>query len=824
VPRNNVHIGRAIIALALVIGLAYGLHQLLSGPTWGEQSIEDILSWQRVRDVRVEAIVEPDAGTLAAEATLRLEWQGPGNGRLYFLLNPGLNVSEVLLGDTPLSHVRRQDGIFVQLEQAPSEFDLRIRYEGTVSPATAHPAHLAADIAMLPAWSWWYPLDPHSAHTFYGDLSFPATFEVIGVGVLDAHRVTEGRRRVAWRESRPVFGASVAAGVFEKATRWQEKLWTSVYWPRDLDVDAATVLDAVGASHGYFRARFGEDAFGTINVVVAPGVPFAHHGGNSTLFLPWPAPDHEPQALTIARLMARNWWGGTVTARWHTRRAEAGAWLVEGLAENSAYRAFRNARGLEALTRHLESLPPLTASGPTLRTMNLERFWSLDNEERTAFTRMSGAVVRLLDTRLGPEAFEGACRQLLRTHQHATLSSAALQHELEQTSGASLDTFFGQWFDEPAALDYGIQEVTESVGQVRIQVLNQGDIPLDARVDLAVITDTAFEMHTFQAPAFATEVTLPVRGAFQSALLDPHVRTPDRNRRNNLYPPRHFPASFRVTPSGIALLLDDNPWHPAQHGLLKLDDQFEPVAAHGPGQPGRDVSFPATTEGELAAGWRWSNGALVGPEGHRLLLHEEAVPAPLPDSARLRADGLFAWLTAEDQVIGFLPDRSDHTLEVLADGVSAFAWDPEASSWLVLFTVDGSLLRKEAGTGRETRILDRERPVVKAQMSEDAAKVAWLEPTGLLRLADTETPIPFYAAVRGEVLDFQWSAESDILFVLTREPHPELASPLVATYRLSALRPDGTRDRDRNLAPLLTQAAEPPVRSVPVRSTPLGQD
>jgi len=788
VPRIVLNMGRALLLLSLAGLLLYGLGQLRTQPPWSDARVEETLSWQRVRNVHASVTLGPSRGHVEGVATLRLEWQGPEAGNLYFLLNPGLSVSEVTQGETVLHHTRRNEALHIAMEQTAPEFDITIRYAGALSPETPHTAHVEVKETLLPAWSWWYPSDPHSAYAFHGELNVPQSFEAIGAGVLDSHRVENGRRIVAWREARPVFGASIAAGAYDKATRWQGKLWTSVYWPEDEVLDPAPLLEAVGAYHQFYRNLYGDDEFTTVNIVLSPELDFPFHGVNSTLFLPYPLSRMDDWELALARLMARNWWGATVTARWFTSRPEAGAWLVEGLTVNSADRAFRQRHGLDGLTALLEARPAFIEAGPHLKNTTLQQFWQLSLSDRDDFSHLAGAMVRLIETSLGETSFDAACRQLLRTHRHATLSSAALQHELEAASGQSLDGFFAQWFDSPGMMDYGIQQVVDLGDQVRINIQNLGDIPMLAPVQLAIISDAAFELHTLEAPAHATEISLPLRGSLQSVVLDPYLKTPDQRRSNNLFPRRYFPTSFAVDQEGVHLQLADSPWRPGAFATRTLNPQLESVG-------------PFNAPKEQSA--RTADGL---PEGV-----EVAVPL------REGPEGMLAWRDEAGRVLGVDSKQDAPEEQVLAEGVSAFAWDPNRPGWLVVFDRNGSLLRRDAFNDETEVLLDRQRPVVQAEIASNGGHVAWLETSGLLRIAAVDTPIPHYATTRGEVLDFSWDLEGAHVYVLTRETKTPLRSPSVAAYRLSALRPDGTSTRHLDLAPIMMEAAEPHIHRAPLR-------
>lgn len=808
VSAQSIQLGRSLFFILLGLALAGLFFLLWPRAPWHQASLEETLSWQRVRDIQAWAEIAPEAQRLEGRAIVRLEWQGPSSGLLYFQLNPGFAVGDARIGDTELNFQREGAALWVQLEDAPPEFDLTLEYGGTFAPETPHPASSAPNEALLPALSWWYPTVPNASYTFRGEVSVPEDFEVIGAGVLDNHRIDVDERHVAWREARPVFGASIAAGRYAKSTRWLDDVWLNVYWPEGDTFDPGSLLDAAEQGHEFLEEVLGDDGFRTINLVLSPRIAFPFHGGNSVLFLPFPLPSEMPLEMIVAKGLAGNWWGGTVAARWTTTRAEAGAWLMEGLREVFAYRSYQALRSKDAVTRFLEQQQPLAANDLRLKDLTVETFWELDLDERQAFSRLSGAVARLLEQRLGEAPFDAACRRLLQIHRFASVSSAALQHELELAGDASLDPFFAQWFDTVAAFDYAIANASATPGEVRVNLQNRGEINLNIPLEIAVVSGNAVDVHDLSAPGFAAEIPLPLRGELRSLLLDPYAVTPDEDRSNNLFPQRFFPEAMDITDNGVNIRLGDNPWQPGAWRSLHLSHQLEaPAAAISTAET--PTARSSQESREVYGGWVWKDNRLLDPDGREISSPLTTIPLPLAHTIALNDTGLPAWLDAQGRLWGVRQDSDQFIADVWLDEVSAFAWSDASPPYIAAIEKQGSIIRFDVDTADLKVILERERPVVEARLTDDGSHVAWLEANGLLRLAELATPIPLYATVRGDILDFGWTLDGARLLVLTRETQAALPSPLTAVYRISALEPNGIRGHEKDLGPLLVDAAAP---------------
>ena len=542
--RTYIALALAGLALLLALGVGgyltlWGLPEALSPAVlhWNTARFEREVLEQYIRTAALRLRVDPGAGQIEGTAVLQVEHRAPEGQSIHFLLNPGLAIRAARCNGG-VARIKRS-GVFVTLRSprlAPAN-SIELTYQGSVTTTPMQPVWPSESEMLLPMLSFWCPVDLHSFTTFACTVQAPPGFEVIGG---ERHRIDTlqgGGRTYTWAESRPVMGLALAVGRYEVQTRWSGGCTYRLYRARGGQSDADELLDMLERVHGYFQSRFGPDGFPAVNLVLSEDVEQSVHGGNTTVALPVKAvADPDRAVLEMARQLAHNWWGGTVSGDWFTARPEAGQWLVDSLAEYSAWRALEEVRGKGALWRHREMLRCPGTISFSMNTLNLANRFQPDPASAPFALVRGPYAASLLAEYVGEKAFFRGCRQFFERYRHSTASYMALIRQLELASEQPLGELCRLWFDRGGTFDYAITSVSEEAGEARIAIENAGDLPAPVPLTLAISTGRSTRLYPLRAEAGTAELRAALDAPLKRVVLDPHYATPDMKRENNLWP------------------------------------------------------------------------------------------------------------------------------------------------------------------------------------------------------------------------------------------------------------------------------------------------
>ena len=388
--------------------------------------LESALEGQRTAATTVAVRYLPEAERIEGYAQLEVEVTGKPRSTFHFLLNPAFDIRDAHVDGQGATAAR--DGPTVTLH-APEAVESNIRttieieYEAAVSASFGPGVRISAGHLAFPLQSCWYPSDFRSFSAFRCRVTLPRDMTVPVAGAVVEDTIENGLHAIEWEEPRPVIGAALVAGRYDRIRRLCSGTVCTAFWPTGATVDAAPLLETAGAAHNYFTSLYGDDGFRSVALVAYPGAERAFNGGNAVIALdPSVYESDLDRFRTIAHQVARNWWGGTVSGRWLSDRPEGGDWLVNGLAEYSAWLFLREQYGRRAYLRCLEQrrCPP-TIPWP-MKQFGLTGS-DLATPESQPFRDVRQPFVAAMATNLiGADAFQSGCANFFEIHRYTTVS------------------------------------------------------------------------------------------------------------------------------------------------------------------------------------------------------------------------------------------------------------------------------------------------------------------------------------------------------------------------------------------------------------------
>ena len=161
--------------------------------------------------------------------------------------------------------------------------------------------------------------------------------------------------------------------------------------------------------------------------------------------------------------------------------------------------------------------------------------------ERTlAAYRKPAVVLGALRSVLGDEVFLAAFRDYFESWKLKHPQPWDFFATLERHAGQDLDWFWRPIFFETDVLDHGITGVSVEDGETRIEITDEGDVILPARLAVT-LADGSVERREVSASRWIEEgrvIEVTVRGAAVSIVLDEDVEFPDVDRTDNRWTAR----------------------------------------------------------------------------------------------------------------------------------------------------------------------------------------------------------------------------------------------------------------------------------------------
>jgi hypothetical protein len=832
---------RPLFGLALLAGVAvagYVAYQYvqpyLEGKTGSE--MHRIISGQRILEVVVDATIVPPApatgtpGSLTATADLTFAILQGERSELLFLLNPGLTVTDAQLNGESIRFSR--DGEIVLLksltplpEGAP--VSVHVTYTGSPSEDTLLPAVIAPDRVVLPHLSFWHPADLTSFFPMRCMVEIPQAWIP---AINGANVAQEGSsKRVSWEEARPVLGATFIAGPYRQIARTHGAVHCNLFWDESTPVDTAKLLNAIGDAYSYLRVLFDSDGFDHVSVVADPNIVTPFNGGNSIVGFPVDSiQSSREQFALLARHLAYNWWGNTVTGRWFPQQPEASSWLVHGFAEYSAWLALQGVKGKTDYLRYVESLRCPPSIGFPMKTIVLRDAYrdpspGTESDSSILFVRQA-YTLSVFAAEVGEDQFLNACKNLLRIHRYRAISYAAALQELELASEGNLRETFRVWFEREGTFDYAVEDVLQDGAAVRVQISNPGDIPAFGELQLALVTSQGTTLHPVEPGANGGSFLVSTNAPIESVILDPLFAFPDMLRANNVWPRRVVPRNVVASPDGRLLVTGSS--NPMSDGA----DQLALLTSDRQSADRLDLPSPLRSEPVFSpdghrvlvkadAVYSWEHGANkilsiaderfipVGWERDRVLLQREKtrrwywwVPGASPNPVGVGADLAKAGslVSRPGSNTAFFVASAQNAIHRLT--FDSFADEPVAApipasklSWnergdaLIYVSRAGEIVQVAPRSGTHRVLVELGYPVGFAQVSPNGAAAAWRDPGNRLRYCQTAIPETRQAQIGGELVSYTWIDETTLIVLVAEplSPIPALAHARYSLWRIA---------------------------------------
>ena len=410
---------------------------------------------------------------------------------------------------------------------------LSLSYELPVESNTGLAAISSIGSQFLPM-SFWYPV-PSTPFTAKGADTAPVRLVVNGAGVISAGEKKDSAGAVTYEN--PLSGQPFfLQGDWEKIEGSAENKNVVAFLTRGSppeDRKRAEALIALAASARAFYANlFGPAPAIPVQLVsVRRGAGFDDSG---TVLLERAAfrraQIDSTTALLISEAIARLWIGGQTPLR-----GDGSAVLREGLVRFLATQFIEKQFGSQAAeVQRLNER--LAHSAVALREAPLARVTALDPTYFSAVPNKGAIVWRLMDQRLGHDAFVSIVRELLASGKESGLSLAALRNAISTRGGELIKVLLDQQLDKATELDLMIGLPQQRGGEWVSALRNLG--PTDVATTARATTTTGEQVYT--------DVTVPARNFGEAVFktsarvtrveIDPQKLYPQLNYANDTMP------------------------------------------------------------------------------------------------------------------------------------------------------------------------------------------------------------------------------------------------------------------------------------------------
>jgi hypothetical protein len=560
------------------------MYRLLSGPVSRE------LALQQLEAVDLEISARSNPPGISGRCAIRLTGSAERT-RCHFLLNRGLRITSVSCEGRARTWLRLGEMAAVSIPDASAGTTVEIEYEGVPESVAGLSCLFDRNRIILPRRTFWYPMDMHSFHEFTCRLRLPEGMMHAG-GKLEA--MESGQEIHTITMAHPVMGAALAAGRYARTARKRGEIWYFLYTPETPAPEEEAFFEWGIRAHQHMTSLFGGDGFSAQHLILDPAVHTAFNGANAvTAMAPPEHPERREERAALARLLARNWWGGTVSGRWFQARPRGSAWLHEGLSGYAAWRTLRDLEGRRAAIRFREEQRIPAQPGLPLKIPGLaDAFFG---QKRTKRLLETGApwTAWMIANSTGHDAFIAACHNTLAIHRHSTINSATFFHELQLASEKPLDEMLRVCFEHSGSFDYALEQVAMEGNKVQAVLGNRGGIPAAAPLEIAVVSGDTIRFHTVRPGIGGGVFLLPADGGADRVILDPGFDAPDVRRANNVWPRMIWPAELSAAGENSLALrarsewMDETPgmtfvWRPGMEKPLRTAAPAPSAAAADP--------------------------------------------------------------------------------------------------------------------------------------------------------------------------------------------------------------------------------------------------
>jgi len=515
---------RLLVLALLAGGLPVGPAAADSYP---RQTAVDVLHY----DVAVE--LQDGSDLLAGTTRVRFESRRDGVDRLRLDFE-GLTVEAASSGGQPRPFRHEGGRLEVELERPLARGEIgvvEVRYHGRPEGGLliGRNAH-GRRVAFAENWPdhahRWFPcLDhPYDKATVEVAVVAPERFDVVAPGRLrETRALLDGRRLTRWSQSIPIPTYCMVIGVAEFAVE-----------PAGVVAGVPLSIWAYPQDRAAAARKFGRSALVLQFLIDTVGpYPFeklaqvqstTRIGGMenaSAIFYAETAFQKEPVTESpVPHEIVHQWFGDSVTpGDWDH------LWVSEGFATYFDALFYERLEGAPALkTRMARAAEPVKEFHLKRPAPIIDPDLADIPKKLNPFNYQKGAwVLHMLRRLLGDEPFFRAVRAFYQRHAGGNALTEDVQRVMEAEAGASLATFFRQWFYQPGIPEYRVVwrwDARSRQAEVTFEQAQAGGL-FDAPVELSFAVGNAQERRTVRVAERRQTVRLDLPGRPSSLVLDP---------------------------------------------------------------------------------------------------------------------------------------------------------------------------------------------------------------------------------------------------------------------------------------------------------------
>lgn len=441
----------------------------------------EILSYE------LDARIEPDTGSLAAEARLQVRSKEKRLSKFRLSLCEEAEVAAVRFGGSPVEYERKADWLHltpkVKLRKQPVEvvveYDLAVPDD---KPFLSGGDMISDRGVYLRPESRWYPAagflefrSPTKAA-----VTVPSGFFAVAPGALLSETETAGRTTFVWDCSQPANGIAVAAGKYESRRARHNGIDFGVYlFPehaQHLDAyltDAQEIVD-------YYERCFGKYPFSKLYLVEIPEFPGGYGPTSFVMLGEVTVEDRDELGIEfVAHEVAHQWWGSQLLPQ-----GPGAGWLSEAFAEYSSFLFVEDREGAPGLKRCLADAEgryhESRALGPEEPISHTDPLDHTGAYSGVVYSK-GAYVLHMLRRRVGRKKFVETLRTLADRHKGGVVQIEDFKRTAEQVSQQRLDWFFEQWFERTGAIelayDYSVEPMAGGAYRTTLVVAQQTPRP-----------------------------------------------------------------------------------------------------------------------------------------------------------------------------------------------------------------------------------------------------------------------------------------------------------------------------------------------------------
>ena len=439
--------------------------------------------------------LDPAAGQLRGELQMPLE-----AGNHPFRLMDGLELEAITAGGRSLSAVPVEPGLF-RLDVPPAVAgEVSIRWGGTLPDAD--PRHsrlfLTGDGGFLPEGPGWYPRFEQEAFALRLTGRTPEGQRFVATGSLTGSPVLDDHGYSAVYEHPGTDSITVATGPWEERELLVDGVRIRTLFPSSLDDGhAENYLEHSAEYLQLFSERAGPYPYRSFTIAASP-MPVGYAFPGFTLLGERVIPLPFIPRTSLAHELMHNWWGTGVRIDYDT-----GNWS-EALTTYMADYFLDDLRGDAADTRHRWLLdlawvpPPLDRPLVSFRSGN-------QGANRIVGYNRGAMLFRMLEARIGSEAFSAGAQLLNERHMFTVASWADIIRAFSDASGENLGGFFTPWLERAGLPELALHSIsTQSeeghwvVRGVLEQAQDEPPWPLQVPVEIETVEGVDRQMVTLE--------------------------------------------------------------------------------------------------------------------------------------------------------------------------------------------------------------------------------------------------------------------------------------------------------------------------------------